>query len=406
MLISALINTQDVLSARTFGFTEDYMEGYPSEYQWLINYVKTYGCQPSEEAFRQAFPDFRVNGHEDVRSAVDAVFRAHARRRMVTAMTEAYEALNYDDPFMAWDHLQAAKPMRTNPKPRKSLTDLEFLDNWDQPLAAVEMPYPTLQAYTKGLMPGNLWYIAARPGQGKSAHLVSIAKHAVLAGNRVRFFSLEMSEEEVRARFHAALATHFKYKGITLNSLRDRSVDRRLYKEFVGELSDRLNDSGGSLSILTPADGSVTPGTVAAGADEYHLNAVDYVQLMRSDDGAPAVDDWRTAARISNALKEHALSSTTGVLAAAQINRDGDTGTAPPKIKNLSQSDALGQDGDVVITMRAKEFDVATAFSIEKNRHGPSGIRFYTTFDPNYGVFREINAEAVEAMVIDREAAS
>jgi replicative DNA helicase len=92
------------------------------------------------------------------------------------------------------------------------------------------------------------------------------------------------------------------------------------------------------------------------------------------------------------------------MVCAAQINRDGETGNAPPKVKNLSQSDALGQDADVVLTMRAKPHDVATDFSIEKNRHGSSGIRFYTTFDPNTGVFTEISAEQAEDAVINAEA--
>ena len=91
------------------------------------------------------------------------------------------------------------------------------------------------------------------------------------------------------------------------------------------------------------------------------------------------------------------------MLCAAQINRDGETGMAPPKVKNLAQSDALGQDGDVVLTMRAKPKNVATFFSIEKNRHGPSGIYFNTTFDPNTGVYTEITAVQAEDLVANAE---
>jgi hypothetical protein len=72
-------------------------------------------------------------------------------------------------------------------------------------------------------------------------------------------------------------------------------------------------------------------------------------------------------------------------------------------VKNLAQSDALGQDGDVVLTMRAKPKNVATHFSLEKNRHGSSGIPFYTTFDPNRGVFTEISAEHAEDLAINAE---
>jgi len=109
-------------------------------------------------------------------------------------------------------------------------------------------------------------------------------------------------------------------------------------------------------------------------------------------------------ASISNSLKTIALAQGTAMLCAAQINRDGDTGSAPPKVKNLAQSDALGQDGDVVLTMRAKPKNVATHFSIEKNRHGLSGIPFFTTFDPNTGTYTEISGEHAEDLVLNAEA--
>ena len=404
LLISALINSQDVRSGLSFGLTPDYIEGFRAEYNWLLNYEEQYGSQPSKEIFLAAFPDFRMGEHEDVRSAVDMVFKAFGRRRMTASMTAAFDLLAAGDLELAWSELQTAEPRRTNRKPKRLLTDMDFLDNWNAPLSAVELPYPTLHRHTKGIQPGNLWYLAARPGQGKTAHLCNIVKHAVMAGNRVRFFSLEMSEDEVRARFHAALATQLKVDGITLDTLRERSVDMHVYKTFVGELDDFLRGTGGFIDIQTPRDGACTPGAVASGADEYHLNVIDYVGLMKADSGGAAVDDWRLQAKISNSLKEIGLASATGILGAAQINREGEVGTAPPKVKNLSQSDALGQDGDVVVTLRGMPHNVATAWSLEKNRHGASGIPFFTTFDPNKGIYREITGDQADSLVIEKEA--
>ena len=161
---------------------------------------------------------------------------------------------------------------------------------------------------------------------------------------------------------------------------------------------------GGDLDVHTPADGPVTPSVVAARCGEYEMTYIDYVGLMTQDGGGHAIDDWRVMAKISNQLKTIALAQKIGLVCAAQINRDGETGSAPPKVKNLAQSDALGQDGDVVLTMRSKPKNVATHFSLEKNRHGSSGIQFYTTFDPNQGVFTEISADHAEDMVINAEA--
>lgn len=400
LAISALINTGNVEEGLQYGLSADHFRGYKDQYNWLLNYVSTYGDQPTRDIFCATWKDFPFSDHSDVRSACDLVFRATAKADLTTAMSDAFDLLAVGDVQEAYRVLIKAEPRTTRPKPKKLLTDLSFFDTWDEPLNGVEMPYRTLQRHTGGIKPGNLWYLAARPGQGKTAHLCSIATKAVLDGCRVMFYSLEMSEMEVRARFHAALARHFGVQGITMSEIRERRVDMHTYKQFISELDDRLD---GCLDIHTPKDGPVSPAVVATKADEYQLNIVDYIGLMRADSGSAAVEDWRTAALISNRLKEIAAAQGTGMLVASQINREGETGDKPPKIKNLAQSDALGQDGDVVLTLRAAAHNVATKFSIEKNRHGLSGIPFFTSFDPNQGEYHEISAEQVLDLEIQWE---
>lgn len=402
LLISALLNVGNAEEALNFGVTPDHFRGYKDEYNWLLTFVKTYGDQPNRDIFKAQFPSFPMSDHADVRSACDMVFKSWGKQRLTEAMGEAVDLMGMGDLSAAFNTLVKAEPRTTSAKPKRLLTDLTFFDTWENDHRGVEVPYRTLQRHTGGIKPGNLWYWAARPGQGKTAHLCNIATHAVLQGANVLFYSLEMSEMEVRARFHAALATHFGWQGINMQDIRDRRVDMHTYKEFI-QFLDEEGKIPGILDIHTPKDGPVSPSTVAARAGDYELNIVDYITLMKADNGSSAVDDWRTAASISNRLKEIALSQETGVLAASQINRDGETGNLPPKIKNLAQSDALGQDGDVVVTQRASPHNVASLMSLEKNRHGMSGIPFYTTFQPNEGIYRSIDQDEVEGLISDAE---
>jgi replicative DNA helicase len=404
LLISALINNEAVGEEIQYGISLADFEGYKDPYGWLANYIETYNCQPTADIFKHKFPDFPLSVHDNIRSAAEAVHQSSNRRRITTAITEAMDYLHLGDADAAHQILAGAAPVHAAGLPRPLLTDVSHLDEWDTRGFAVELPYPSLQRYTGGIRAGNLWYMAGRPSQGKSAHLASFNKQAVKDGNRVLFYSLEMSEEEVRARFHASLATELGYHSITLSALRDRRVDRAMYRKFIGELGERLEGWGGALDVHTPADGPVSPSVVAARCSEYDLTTIDYVGLMSQDGGGMAIDDWRVMARISNSLKTIALAQDARLLCAAQINRDGETGSAPPKVKNLAQSDALGQDGDVVLTMRSKPKNVATHFSLEKNRHGSSGIQFYTTFDPNTGTYTEISVDHAEDLVINAEA--
>jgi replicative DNA helicase len=404
LLISALISTGSVGEETQYGISAADFLAYQDEYNWIVNYVEVYGEQPTPGAFKIKFGDFPLIEHRNVRSACDAVHDAANRRRIQTGISEATDLLHLGDAEAAYARLVGSTPKRAMTKPRSLLTDTAFLDSLHEHGYAVELPYPTLQRYTGGVRAGNLWYLAARPSQGKSAHLASINKRAVLDGNRVLFFSLEMSEEEVRARFHASLACEMGYPSLRLTELRDRHVDVAVYRKFTGELKERLEAIGGALDVVTPADGPVSPSVVAARCSEYDMTTVDYVGLMSTDGGGRAIDDWREMAKISNQLKTIALAQNARLLCAAQINRDGETGSAPPKVRNLAQSDALGQDGDVVLTLRAKPKNVATHFSLEKNRHGMSGMHFYTTFDPNTGTYTEISADHAEDLVINAEA--
>lgn len=405
LLIGALLNNQDVCAAKQYGVTPTHFIGHRDAYNWLLQYVADYGVDPSWEIFKAVFPSFPRNEHADVRSACDMVFKAYGKASLNTAMSDAMEALRLGEVMEADSILKGVTIRRATPRPRKLLTDHQFLDTWDAETNRIETPYRTLNRLTGGIRPGNLWYLAARPGNGKSAHLVDIATQAVLDNCRVRFFSLEMNENEVRFRFHAGLAHHFNYLGkknpIVLDALRDRRVTREQYKEFLEFLEEKL-EGRGTLDIHTPREGMVTPSLIGERADEYHLNIVDYVGLLRKDDGTRAVQDWRVAAELSNGLKETALSSSSAFLAASQINREGDHGKDAPKLSQLAQSDALGQDGDVVLTMRNKS-KVVTHFSLEKNRHGPGGVSFYTSFYPNTGEFNEITSDQAEDLALMQE---
>ena len=252
LLVSALLNNQAVGEERSYGITEAFFEGYADEYNWLGSYLITYGSQPTCEIFKHQFPNFPLMEHADIRSAADMVHRGMNRRRLTEAISDAVDLLHLDDTGAAYAALMAAEPRRAAAQPRAILTDTGHLAEWDQRPYSIELPYPSLQRHTGGIRAGNLWYIAARPGQGKSAHLVSIAVQAVLDGNRVLFYSLEMSEEEVRARFHACMASKLGYPSLTLTNIRNRNVERATYRKFHEELAERLEAAYGVPWTCTP----------------------------------------------------------------------------------------------------------------------------------------------------------
>lgn len=399
LLISALIHTGDALAGARYGITPEHFSGYANEYSWVLSFEAQYGHTPTEDEFCDRYPDFPIKQHSEIRYAADEVRDHYFQRKAIETITDVNEALRRGQVGEAYGAFTKYEYSRTSTTPT-SFKDASFLDSWDQPQRGIEVPYPTLQRHTGGIRPGNLWYLAARLGQGKSAFLIDIATHAMLDNKRVLYYSLEMTDHELRARQHSILARKFDRADFTTTELLRRQIDLHSYKEFMATVAAEVP---GDMHIHTPADGPVSPATIASRASEYDLVVIDYATLMTTDSGEHAATDWRTATQISNRLKQVALAHNVPILAAAQINRDGDAGDLPPKIKNLAQADALGQDGDVVVTMRSRAKNVASIFSLEKNRHGASGVRWYTVFDVNNGVFAEISADKAERMVQDAE---
>lgn len=394
LLLSALINLGDAHAAKQFGITPASLNGYRSEYEWIQSYYDRYGGCPSQSAFLASFPQFPfADDQTDVRYPADEVRRAAAARKITKAIMKATSALTSGNVEEAYEQFQDMRMETYVSRPTSLLVDHTFMDHYTTvENDRIPVPWGTLQSCTNGIGRGELWYIAARPQNGKSSYMTYIAAEAAMAGLRVNMYSLEMPKRSVQVRTHAVLG-HMLGHEVDAKAMQHRRFDPLKYKQILQDIEDRVP---GVIDIHEASAGPVSPGVVASRAGDYDLTIIDYAGLMRSNTGSRAVEDWRHLAAISNELKEITLAKNISILAASQINREGDTpGPRPPKLKHLAQSDALGQDGDVVLTMK-RYGQGAAVFSVEKNRSGESSHLFWTKFDANKGDFREITREQAD----------
>lgn len=256
-------------------------------------------------------------------------------------------------------------------------------------------PWSSLQAATDGLGRGELVYWAARFGQGKSQVLTWLAPYWAEQGVRVRIVSLEMPKRAVARRVNRNLARHDRDLRRALShpdaNVREAAVEQ-LYAGVPGWVE-----------VIDPTDMSITTRTISAAAQGCDVLMVDHAGLLKDEKGTRAVDDWRIMQKISNTLKETALAEDIGLLAAAQINRDGETrGTRPPDPSKLSQSDGLGQDGDQIVTQKLLGRR-SMALMAGKVREGLPLI-WYSTYEPDDGSFAEISKDEALARMAQDEA--
>jgi len=258
-----------------------------------------------------------------------------------------------------------------------SFDRLDELQKQGDGLRGVPTGFNDLDNLLAGLQRGNLVILAARPGVGKSAFALNMARHnSVDKKTPVCFFSLEMSKEEL------------------VDRLLVRQADIDSWRMKTGKLNDtdfsKLSDAMGILAEAplylddTPA---LTILEIRAKARRLQVDAdlkliiVDYLQLVQ---GRHLENRVQEVAEISQGLKSLAKELGVPVLALSQLSRAVEVrGGARPRLADLRESGSIEQDADVVIFLYREDEENPETITCEvaKHRNGPTGI-FKLYFNP------------------------
>lgn len=391
-----MVNSGDPEAATAYGLTPQHFRTHRDEFEWVTSYYKRYGAMPSREKLKATFAEFPFDREEsDPRWSAQEIQEKYAQQELMKKITAANDALDRKDVSAAYACFSELSYSQHLEKPTNLLMDPGYFESFDaSDEVRIEMPWRTLDNLTGGIGPGELWYMLARQGQGKSSMLVNIAVNAAQKGRKVLFYALEMTKRQLQVRAHAVMGHKLGWGDqINAHAMLHRSFDRTKYERLVAEIEGNI---AGELHVVDLSAGPCKPANLMAVADQYDLIIVDHVGLMMSDSNARSISDWRAAAEISNGLKEVTGAKNARVLAAVQINREGETHNwRPPELKYASQTDAIGQDADVAVTMKRYGND-AMVLSLEKNRHGESKRIFYTDYLPNWGRFDEISRDQAD----------
>jgi replicative DNA helicase len=247
-------------------------------------------------------------------------------------------------------------------------------DHQDEPLG-VPTGFADLDKILGGMQKSDLLIVAGRPGQGKSAFLLSIAKHAAQVHRKhVAVFSLEMSNEQVVQRL-ISQETKIDAQRLRLGQLQEDEMD--LFVHAAGVLGDTpifLDD--------TPAITALELRTKCRRLHaEYNLDLVivDYMQLMTGDTRSD--NRVQEVSYISRNLKTLARELNVPVLVAAQLSRAVEQRHSQrPMLSDLRESGSIEQDADVVMFIyHPDDWDNdpmkrdISSILIEKHRTGPVG---------------------------------
>lgn len=206
----------------------------------------------------------------------------------------------------------------------------------------------------------DLGIIAARPGMGKTAYMLSCAKHTALELKKpVAIFSLEMSAAKLTGRLMAS-ESHMSSKMINEKTI--LSSDLQALGNGVSRLCDApiyIDDTGG-LDIMLLRSKIRKMKQMYAIEEVY----IDYLQLMRGEKGSGNREQEISA--ISRNLKLIAKEEDIPITALSQLSRDVDKRPDKrPQLSDLRESGAIEQDADwVMFILRPEYYGLENDFGI------------------------------------------
>ncbi|MBK6397130.1 MAG: replicative DNA helicase [Bacteroidetes bacterium] len=221
-------------------------------------------------------------------------------------------------------------------------------------VTGVQSGFTDLDRITSGWQKSDLIIIAARPGMGKTAFVLSLARNAAIGFNRpIAVFSLEMSSVQLVQRMISSET------GIPSDKLRKGTLDNTEWQKLVsmtGKLSSApvYIDDTPSLSVFDLRSKCRRLKAMY----NIEMIVVDYLQLMRSDVDAKSGNREQEISTISRSLKALAKELNVPVIALSQLSRAVESrgGSKRPQLSDLRESGAIEQDADMVTFIYRPEY--------------------------------------------------
>lgn len=277
----------------------------------------------------------------------------------------------------------------------------------------VSSSWPSVDKLTAGWQPGEMVVLAARPGMGKTAAMLTAAIE--VAGHRGQrpngeewldqcaiVFSLEMSRDALVKR---AIGAEAQVDG---QALRTNTVSHddwgrlTVAADYLSALPLFIDDAAKPSPIEIRAKVRRIQAEQAQHGRRVGLVCIDYAQLV---DGRPLVNKnanrEQEVAAVSGAIVRMAKELGVPVMLLAQLKRPVQSTAVVPKapsLEDLRESGSLEQDAHAVLFIHREEYYLrdktpddkrnVAEFILAKQRNGPTGVA-KLRFDGRYTLFSE-----------------
>jgi replicative DNA helicase len=242
---------------------------------------------------------------------------------------------------------------------------IEDMRQRNEDITGVTSGFKSLDRITYGWQPSDLIILAARPGVGKTAFALNLARNAALHAGKptsVAFFSLEMSASQLVQRILSA-ESEIMLEKIARGKMEEHEM-KQLYAKGIQPLSQAqlFIDDTPALNIFE------LRAKCRKLKNKYHVGLiiVDYLQLMSGTGENRNSNREQEISNISRNLKGLAKELEVPIIALSQLSREVEKrgvkdNNRIPQLSDLRESGAIEQDADMVMFLyRPEYYDMTT----------------------------------------------
>ncbi len=245
---------------------------------------------------------------------------------------------------------------------KDAIKNIEEATKKDGNVSGVPSGFYDIDNITSGWQKSDLIILAARPGMGKTAFALTVARNIAVDHKKgVAVFSLEMSATQLVTRLISAEAE------IDASKLKKGELSKAEWDKMVtasGKLASAplYIDDTPALSIFE------LRAKCRRLKDNYNIEliVIDYLQLMTGPQEKGGNREQEISS-ISRSLKALAKELSVPIITLSQLNRSVETrgGSKKPQLSDLRESGAIEQDADMVCFIYRPDY-----YGLEKQEEG------------------------------------
>lgn len=244
---------------------------------------------------------------------------------------------------------------------KDAISNIEEASKHEGNISGIPSGFHKLDNLTSGWQPSDLIILAARPGMGKTAFVLSLARNISVDHSRsVALFSLEMSAVQLVTRL---ISSETEISG-------DKLKKGNLSQDEWTQLNTRISNLSKAKLFIddTPALSIFelrAKGRRLKSQHDIQMIIIDYLQLMSA--GSDKGNREQEISTISRSLKALAKELNIPIICLSQLSRAVETrgGSKRPQLSDLRESGAIEQDADMVCFLYRPEY-----YNIDQNENG------------------------------------